>query len=417
MSDSQLPHPGRGRPFVKFWLASTTSSFGTAVTDVAVPLLAVLTLHASALQVAGLVAIEQVSWLLIGLPAGVWVDRWSRRTVLVLCDLGRAALIISIPLAAVLGVLTVAQLFIASALAGLLSVFFEIARMSVLPSLVPAAQLGAANGTLSAAVTGADLAGAGAGGLLVQLLGAPLAMVTDALSFLVSALLLRQIPKRPVGHQPADRRRFAHELHEGLRITFTDSFFRTTTLSTAVSNFFAAGQHAVTVVFLVDTLHTPTAAVGVLAGVGGVGGVVGAAMAGKLGARHSSGTVWRAALVLAPLFTLLIPLSTPGWGLSLLVLGCIGESASIAVASVLSGSARQALCPPAIIGRVSATSRVITWGVIPVGALTVGALATVTSIRAALWGVATGFFFPPLIIRLSALWKVHDLEATATTLS
>src|SRR5882757_7942397 len=103
---------GLGRPFVKFWIAATTSSFGTAVTDVAVPLLAVLTFHASALQVAGLLAIEQVSWLLIGLPAGVWVDRWSRRAVLVLCDLGRAALIISIPVAAVLGALTLAQLFI-----------------------------------------------------------------------------------------------------------------------------------------------------------------------------------------------------------------------------------------------------------------------------------------------------------------
>ena len=242
-------------------------------------------------------------------------------------------------------------------------------------------------------------------------------MVTDAISFLASAVLLRHIPKRPAQHARAARRRFAHELAEGLHLTFTDSFFRTTTLSTAVSNFFAAGQHAVTVVFLVDTLHTPTAVVGVLAGVGGVGGVVGAAMAGKLGARHSSGTVWRAALVLVPLFTLLIPMSTPGWGLSPLVVGCIGESASIAVASILCGSARQALCPPAIIGRISATSRVVTWGVIPVGALTIGALATATSIRTALWGVAIGLFTPPLIIRLSTVWNVRDLQTAAITLT
>ena len=408
---------GLGRPFVKFWIAATTSSFGTAVTDVAVPLLAVLTFHASALQVAGLLAIEQVSWLLIGLPAGVWVDRWSRRAVLILCDLGRAALIISIPVAAVLGALTLAQLFIVAALAGLLSVFFEIAQMSVVPSLVSTDQLARANGKLSASVTGADLAGAGAGGLLVQLLGAPLAMLTDGLSFLVSGLLLRHVPKRPVEHEPGTRRRFVHDLAEGLRITFKDPFFRTTTLSTAVSNFFAAGQHALMVVFLVNTLHTPTAAVGVLAAVSGVGGIAGAAAAGKLTERYSSGTVWRAALMLAPLFTLLIPLSTPGWGLAPLVVGGIGESASIAVASIISGSARQALCPPSVLGRLSASSRVITWGVIPVGALAVGALATATSIRAALWVVAVGFIAPPLIIRVSTLWKVRDLQTAAITLA
>jgi predicted MFS family arabinose efflux permease len=408
---------GIGRPFVKFWIAATTSSFGTAVTDVAVPLLAVLTFHASALQVAALVAIEQVSWLLIGLPAGVWVDRWSRRAVLVLCDLGRAALIISIPVAAVLGVLTLTQLFIVAALAGLLSVFFEIAQMSVVPTLVSTDQLANANGKLSATVTGADLAGAGAAGLLVQLLGAPLALLTDGVSFLVSGMLLRDIPKRPAEHEPAARRRFAHDLTEGLRITFKDPFFRTTTLSTAVSNFCAAGQHALMVVFLVNTLHTPTAVVGVLAGVGGVGGIAGASMAGKLAERYSSGTVWRAALLLAPLFTLLIPTSTHGWGLTPLIVGGIGQSASLAVANILSGSARQALCPASVIGRLSASSRVITWGVIPIGALTMGALATATTIRDTLWVVAIGFVAPPLIIRLSALWKVRDLQTATTTLS
>jgi MFS family permease len=406
-----------GRPFVKFWIAATTSSFGTAVTDVAVPLLAVLIFRASALQVAGLLAIEQVSWLMIGLPAGVWVDRWSRRAVLVSCDLGRAALISSIPVAALLGILTLTQLFIVAALAGLLTVFFEIAQVSVVPSLVPTEQLATANGKLSSTVTGADLAGAGAAGLLVQLLGAPLAMLTDGISFLVSGLLLRNIPKRPAKHETAARRRFTHDLAEGLRLTFKDNFFRTTTLSTAVSNFFAAGQHALLVVFLVYTLHTPTAAVGVLTAVGGIGGIGGAAIAGKLAERYSSGTVWRAALVLAPLFTLLIPMSTPDWGLTSLIVGGIGQSASLAIANILSGSARQALCPPSILGRLSASSRVITWGVIPVGLLAVGALATATSIRAALWIVAIGFAAPPLIIRLSAFWTVRDLQTATTNLT
>src|SRR5438094_2314818 len=123
------------RPFIALWLATGTSALGTAVTDVAVPLLAVLTFHASPLEVAGLVAIEHISWLLIGLPAGVWVDRWPRRTVLMACDLIRAVLMVTIPVAAALGVITLVQLFCVAGLVGLLNVVFTIAQMAVVPAL------------------------------------------------------------------------------------------------------------------------------------------------------------------------------------------------------------------------------------------------------------------------------------------
>jgi predicted MFS family arabinose efflux permease len=404
------------RPFIALWLATGTSALGTAVTDVAVPLLAVLTFHASPLEVAGLVAIEHISWLLIGLPAGVWVDRWPRRTVLMACDLIRAVLMVTIPVAAALGVITLVQLFCVAGLVGLLNVVFTIAQMAVVPALVPAESLSSANGRISATVTGADLSGRSMAGVLVQVLGAPVAVVVDAVSFFLSGILLSRLPARRPDENRPDRR-FLREIGEGLQLTLRDSCFRTMTLTSAVSNLCAAGQYALTIVFLVEVLHVPSAGVGVLAAIGGLGGMAGAAAAGRLARLHGSGKAWRVGLTGAALCGLLVPATTPQWGLICFPLGNVGLSAGIAIAGVISGSARQALCPPALIGRMSATSRVLTWGVVPAGALLAGGLAAGIGIRGALWVFAAGFFAAPLLVKVSTLGNVDDLESVAITVA
>jgi MFS family permease len=410
---------GLGRPFRFLWSATAASTFGTAVTDVALPLIAVLVFDASAFTVAALVAVEQVPWLLIGLPAGVWVDRWSRRKVLVACDVVRALLIASIPVAAVLGVLTVAQLFVVAALAGSLTVLFTVAHMAALPAIVGRDRLTAANSRLSSTVTAVDIGGRSAGGVLVQILGAPIALVVDAVSFVASALLVRRLPADApaTAAGQAGGRSFRREVAAGLRLTLGDPVFRTITTSNAVWNFCAAGQYAVTVVFLVDELRVRPAVLGVLLALGGIGGIGGALLAERLERRYGSGRAWRGALLVAPVVGLLVPAATPGWGVMLFVAGSIGLTAGVAVSNVIGGSARQALCPPDLVGRMSATSRVITWGVIPLGAIAAGALASAAGTRAALWVIAVAFFVSPVLVQASPLRRLPDLRAAPSALS
>lgn len=414
MANRQL---GLGRPFRRLWLATAASTVGSSVTDVALPLIAMLMFDASAFTVAALVAIEQVPWLLVGLPCGVWVDRWSRRNVLVVCDLGRAMLIASIPVAAAFGQLTIAQLFVVAALAGTLTVPFTVAHMAVVPALVDTDRLTAANGRLSSTVTAVDLGGRSAGGVLVQLLTAPIALAVDALSFLASWLLVRGLPADPPPPRSAGRGgAFWRELAEGLRLTFGEPLFRTITATNTVWNFCAAAQYAVTVVFLVDELRVPAAAVGVLFALGSAGGVLGALLTAPLVRRHGNGRAWYGALCAAPVVGLLFPTAGPGWGTLLYVLGSAGLAAGIAVVNVIGGSVRQALCPPALVGRMSATSRVITWGAIPLGAVAAGALASTIGTRTTLWVVGIAFFVSPLLAHGSPMRKITDLRTVATRL-
>jgi MFS family permease len=408
--------PRLGRSFAVLWLATGASTVGTAITDIALPLAAVLTFQASPFAVSALLAIEQIPWLVVGLVAGVWVDRWPRRTVLLLCDIGRAAVYVSIPVAAFLGILTLTQLFVVAAVAGSLTVFFSVAYTAVLPSLVPVESLTRANSRLSSTVTAADLSGRSAGGVLVQALSAPTAILIDVVSFLFSGILVRRLPKAGEHREGSAARDFRREVAEGLRYTIGDSVFRTITASNAVWNFWTAGQYALAFVFLVETLRVRPGWIGVLLAASGVGGTVGALTAGWLTRHFGSGRTWRAALIFAPVFGVLVPMAVSGWGVLLFAIGSAGLAGGVAITNVIGGSARQALCPPALMGRMSATSRVITWGAIPLGALVCGAIASAVGTRAALWVIAVGFFLSPVIVRASPLWRASDLQTVSVGL-
>ncbi|MFD7234927.1 MFS transporter [Streptomyces syringium] len=406
----------RNRGFELLWASETISHLGSAVTLVALPLLAVVTLHASPLEVGLLVAAENLAWLLIGLPAGAWVDRWPKRTVAVATDWARAALLTSIPVAALAGMLTMTQLYVVAVAVGVAGVFFAIAYQALLPSLVHPDDLVTANGRLQVSQSAAMILGPGLGGGLVQLATAAGAIVLDALSFAVSALLLSRTrprdrdgarattPVKParsatVG-KSTPRPPLRTEVSEGLRYVLGDRRLRALTLCGAQFNFFVAAQQAVAVLFLVREVGLPAGWVGALLATSGAGGILAATFSGRLVARYGPGPTMTAALTCGTALGLLIPLASPGAGITLFAVGYAALSGGIVVVGVVFVSYRQSVCPPALLGRMTATVRLFSWGALSVGGVAGGVLAQFAGLRGALWAVAIGFALCPLWVFL-----------------
>jgi MFS family permease len=389
------------RNFGLLWTSVGVNSFGSALTNIALPIIALFSTHASPLELGALISIEQVAWLLFGLTAGVWVDRWSRRRVMVMAYLGRALLVGVIPIAAWTGHLSIWLLLAIGLLVGICQVFGDVAHSALVPEIVEQSGLVDANSRINLTDTASNLSGSAVVGPIVAFLGAPLALVIDAASFVVAAALLREIRVAPTPRP--ERTRFRRELADGLRVVMREPLFRTLTLGSAAFNACTAAQYVLGFLFLRE-LHTPKAWYGILIAAGGVGALLGSAAVPWLLRRWPDATVWRVGLVLGPVLGMLVPLARPGVGLIAFAVGTFGLGVAVAVTSIIGFSARQALCPPGMLGRVSATTRMLTWGIIPIAAITSGWLAGLLGVRGTLWLVAVLFFAEPLIIRASELW-------------
>lgn len=375
----------RHRDFRLLWSGETISQLGSQVSVLVLPLVAVLYLHASTFEVGVLTALESVAFLLVGLPAGAWCDRLRRRPVMIASDLIRAILLASIPAAAALGALTLGQLFAVALLHGIATVFFDVSYQSYLPSLVEHHELMEGNAKLGASQSVAQVAGPALGGLLVQVLTAPFAVVADAVSFLASAICMRAIrSSEPPPERPAERRLFK-EIGEGLGFVLRHPILRMIAGTTGTSNFFSSAFAAVIVVFLVRSVHLSAGVIGVLMSAGSIGGVLGAMTASAIARRIGQArTIWVSTLVTAP-FGLLIPLTGRGDRLAFYVTGIFAISFGVVVYNVAQVSFRQALCPPRLLGRMNATMRFLVWGTMPLGALLGGALGTWIGLRPTLW--------------------------------
>lgn len=276
----------RNDDYLRLWGAQGISAFGSQITLIALPLAAILTLDASTFEVAILTGAELLPFALLGIPAGVWVDRLSRRPVLVLTDIGRGASLLSIPVAYWLGVLTLPHLFVVAVVNGSLTVFFTLAYQAFLPELVERRQLVEANAKFEATETIARLAGPGAGGGLVALLTAPVAVLADAVSFLASGALIYSIrhEEREAHTAPASTkgRRFWSELREGGRVSLRNGYMRATLATTALLNIGFSMAWAVLLVFAVRELDISAGLAGLVLSVGEVGGLLGAFLATRL---------------------------------------------------------------------------------------------------------------------------------------
>ncbi|MFC0030332.1 MFS transporter [Micromonospora chaiyaphumensis] len=401
----------RHRDFRLLWAGQTVSAVGSNVTAVALPLVAVAVLDATTFQVAVLTAAAWLPWLLAGLPAGAWVDRIRRRPVMIAADLASAALFASVPVAAVLDLLTVGQLLVVALGAGLARVFFETADQVYLPTLLRPEQVPEGNAKLHATQTASYLVGPGLAGLIAQLAGAVTAVLLDAVSFLVSALCLSRIraveprPERPASS--ALRR----EVADGLRFVIRDPYLRVLTVFGAASNIGLSGYQAVLVVFLVRSAGLPAGLVGLLIGLASVGGLLGAALATGLARRLGSARALLVAAALTGPPALLIPLAGPGGRVAWLVLGGALVSLGVAVGNVVKASFRQTYTPHALLGRVTVSMQLLNYGTIPLAALLAGALGAAWGPAGAITVMTAWLALTPLILLVGPLRRRRDLPA------
>ena len=400
----------RHADFLKLWSAQTVSQFGSQVSQLALPLVAVVVLKASAFEVALLGMFDFLPFLLFALPAGVWVDRLPRRPILVLADLGRALALASIPIVAVSGSLTIGQLYAVGFGVGTLTVFFDVAYQSYLPSLVERDRLVDGNAKLEVSRSAAQVGGPGVAGVLIGAVTAPYAIVADAVSFLGSALLLFGIRNRESpedrGHE---RSNLVKELGEGLRYLFGDARWRSIMAYVATVNFFAEVAFSIYFVYAVRRLGLSAGELGLVFSVGNLGWLLGAILGPRLSARFGIGPILVAAGVLSGAPMLLVPLAPRSSAIPFLVASGIVTSLGIVLYNVNAISLMQALTPHRLLGRMNASRRFVVWGTVPFGALAGGVLASQIGLRPTLFIGASGATFCFLFLLFSPLRHIRCL--------
>jgi MFS family permease len=389
------------------------SLFGDRITILAVPFAAVA-LDASPLQMSVLTAAGFLPWLLFGTVAGVLVDRSRHRTVMIMTDLGRAAVLLTVPCAAALGVLSYWHLAAVALSAGVLTVLFETASSALLPSLVGLDRLTSANAKLSTSGSAMSVAGPGAAGGLIQMLTAPFALLVDALSFLASAALLTRVPP-PAASPAPPRRRFAVELREGISFVRRQPMMRALVAEAATSNLGASMNGAVVVLFAVRELHLTAGQFG-LASVGvGLGGTLVSLVTNRIADRVGVGVTIAATCVGIGVAGVLIALAGGGTGLVLTILAAayLLWGASLTAYSILAGSLRQVLTPERLRGRTMSTMNALVVGVNPIGAILGGLFAGWFGLRGAML-VAGGLLLGSAVwIVLSPVFRVRAMPVSA----
>jgi MFS family permease len=402
----------RDRDFLSLWGAATVSQLGSQVTLIALPLVAVLVLDASAFQVALLTAFDFLPFLLFGLPAGVWIDRLARRPVMVATDLGRALVLVTIPLAYAADALTLAQLYVVGFVVGVLTVFFELAATSYLPSLVERERLIDANSKLEVSRSGVFIVGPGLGGALVEALTAPVAIVADAISFLGSGLLVLAIRTRERWVQAREPRRgLRAELVEGLRYVLSHRYLWPIALCTATLNLFWNAAFAVYFVFLARELELEPALIGLVFALGNVGWLGGALLAGGVSSRLGVGWTLAASAFLFGPSAALIALAPESAPLPFLIAAqALGSFAGV-LYNITSVTLRQSVTPEALQGRTVGAIRTVVWGVTPLGALLGGVLASLFGLRPTFWVAAVGGAAAALPIVLSSARSLRAMPS------
>ncbi|WP_328998066.1 MFS transporter [Kribbella sp. NBC_00709] len=388
--------------FRKLWIGQLVSASGSAVTTVALPLVAVVTLQASAVQMGALSAVSIAPHLVFGLLAGVWVDRWSRRRVLIWTDVGRLLLLGSVPVAAALDSLRIEQLYVVAILTGVLTLLSDTASQTMIPLLVPRDDLMRAN---SAALLNLNLAstlGPSVAGFLVQVLTAPFAIVMDAASYVVSAVAAYLIREPDRGPAPP---RSEVRLSAGLRVLFGHRMLRPLIVSAAIAAMAGAMQGPLMVLFLIRELHRSPAFVGLTLTTFGVAAVAGTFVAGPWCRRVGLGGSYLSGAFLASLNgALLCTGRTP-----LILLGQVLSGLGMSLFGVPQRTLRQALAPVHLLGQVTASWRTVVIGGQAAGAALAGVLATAIHIRPTLLIASAGMLAGFLVAALSPLRGLRDL--------
>jgi len=429
------------------WTGQTVSEIGSAVTIVALPFAAVVLLHATAFQVGLLTAAGTACFLLVALPAGLVVDRVAKRRLMIVCDASRTLIVGSVVVAAAIGALTMAQLYVVALLAGLATVFFDVAYQSYVPSLIAREQLHDGNGKLGATQALSQVVGPGLGGALFGLLKAG-ALAADAISFGVSTatlLLIRARDPRPDRRSGGNRagknrtrrlnraartnrraqperargrdglRELRKELLAGLAFVARHQVLRKIAACTGTANLFGAMSGALLVIFLVRVLAVSPQEAGLLFSIGSFGGILGGVLSGRLTRWIGSARIIWFSVGVFGLIPILLPLTEPGPRLVLFPISLFGLTFMVVVYNIAQLSYRQLITPHELLGRMNAAMRWIVWGTLPLGGLLGGVLGGAFGVRPTLWIAVVGQWSAALWVFFSPLRRMRDIGPPASS--
>lgn len=399
--------------FRRLWFAQTVSAVGDQITRVALPLTAAVMLAASASEVALIYAAQSAPTLLFSLFVGVWVDRHERRPVLLATHVGRAILLATVPLAVLLHVLSLPQIFVVAFLVGTLEAIFLVAYLAYLPTLVPRALLVDGNSKLQMSQSAAQVAGPGIGGVLVQLLTAGIAIIADVIAYTAAAIFVASIQEREIPRAPRAAASLRHEIAEGLGALVGHPVLRGMLVSATILLFFYGALVSAQIVYLSREIGLDPVTIGGILGAGSVSALIGAGLAGPLGARIGIGP----SIVLANIILILGAATFPaslGRGtdaVPLLVAGQLALNLGATIYNVNGPSLRQALTPDRLLGRVNASYRFVAWGAFPMGAVAMSACIGAIGIYGGLVLVIAGFCAALVWVLASPLARVRQVEA------
>jgi MFS family permease len=402
--------------FLKLWTGQSISELGTQVSALAIPIVAAVVLHTSALVYSLLGVFGFLPFILFALPAGAWVDRMRRKRILIAGDAARAVLLATIPIAYAFGVLTIWQLLVIQFVVGIFTVFFDVAYQSYLPSLVERDHLIEGNSKLQLTVSIAQVAGPSMAGGLIAAVTAPYAIVVDAISFVISTVFM--IPIRAHEHLPerasgAPKRKMWPEVKEGLEWIVRNTYLRRIAACTGTSNFFGSLGFAIFVLYALRILHLAPWEIGVLFAAGSVGAIIGALVVNRLQRAIGVGPAIVGNAALFATAGILVPLAPKSFPLPFLFVSLFITQFGGVAYNITQVSLRQAITPERLQGRMNAAMRWIVWGTIPLGTLAGGVLATAFSYRTALFVGAIGAMPAFLFVAVSPLRSLRELPAPA----
>ena len=399
----------RHHDFRLLWAGDTVSVFGMQFVGLAMPLMAVQLLRADAFQMGLLATLESLAFLLISLPAGAWVDRWRKKVVLVLGDLLRAVLLLSLPVAWMLDALALWQLYVVATLVGVVTVFFDVANQSYLPEIVDSDQIGDGNGKLQASQQTAMVVGPAAAAALVRQVGSPLTIAVTSLCMALSSLFVSRIRHREVPADAAARRPLTAEIREGLAFVLGQPLLRRIVACTGLTNLATSAVFALFVLYVVRTLGLAETTLGLIMSVGAVGGILGAVTSSRLTRLVGEGRIIPLAAVVGGGAALAAPLASYLPPVPTLVTGWFFMSWGGVVYNVAQVSFRQRLCPRPLLGRMNASIRFLVWGPMPVGAFLGGLVGRELGVLEAMWTFTGLGLLATLPVVLSPLVTMRDL--------
>jgi MFS family permease len=404
---SLIHHPD----FRRLWTGDALGQLGAQLTALVLPIFAVQTLAATEWQMGVLNAAEYAAFLVIGLPAGAWVDRMRKRRVLIVADLVRAAVLAVVVVTALTGHATIPLLIGAALVISVATVFFDVSHQSYIPGLVGLDHLVEGNSKLQATASVAQVVAPAVGGALLRVITAPALIAVTVVTYLVSAFSVGRIRHQEETPHPSTRRPLRVEIAEGLRFVVHEPYLRRIVACTSLSNFGGAVGGAVTVIFVLRTLGLGTAAYGAVLSAGSIGALLGAFAAGRLARWAGEGRIIPLSSLLMAPAAALTPLAATSVvpAAALLVAGGAVFGFGVIVYNVAQVSFRQRVCPPPLLGRMNASVRFIVWGSMPIGGLLGGWLGTHLGVLPTLWVSVVIIALASLPVLISPLLRMRDL--------